>query len=94
MIKEDEEEYKLDIEQPHDKVYRIILSNKEEAAKFINKSLKIQKSQLKGNDIEKYSTRFVTNDFKIKESDIIYKKKGEDIFFLIEHQSSVDYSMA
>ena len=94
MIKEDEEEYKLDIEQPHDKVYRIILSNKEEAAKFINKSLKIQKSQLKGNDIEKYSTRFVTNDFKIKESDIIYKKKGEDIFFLIEHQSSVDYSKA
>lgn len=27
------------------------------------------------------------------ESDIIYKKKDEDIFFLIEYQSKIDYSM-
>ena len=24
---------------------------------------------------------------------MVYRKKGEDIFFLIEHQSTIDYSM-
>lgn len=94
MVNEDSEEYILKTNQAHDKIYRIILGNKEEAANFINKNLKLKKFPLSSKDIEKYSTKFITNDFKSKESDIIYKKKGEDIFFLIEHQSSVDYSMA
>ncbi len=44
-------------------------------------------------DIEKYSTRFITSEFENSESDIAYRKKGTSIFFLIEHQSKVDYSM-
>ncbi len=55
------------------------LENKEEA--------------LKEQDIEKYSGKFITNNFKYTETDVIYRKKGEDIFFLIEHQSTIDYSM-
>lgn len=94
MVNEDSEEYGLKADQPHDKIYRIILGNKEEAANFINKNLKLKKFPLCAKDIEKYSTKFITSDFKSKESDIIYKKKGEDIFFLIEHQSTIDYSMA
>lgn len=80
MIKEDEEEYKLDIEQPHDKVYRIILSNKEEAAKFINKSLKIQKSQLKGNDIENIVQGLLQMILKLK-NQILYTRKKVKIYF-------------
>ena len=32
-------------------------------------------------------------DFKYKQVDIVYKIKGEEIYFLVEHQTKVDYSM-
>lgn len=95
-LMEKEQEYKLEIKeenQDHDKTYRMILSDKDEASKLINKTLKLGKYKLNENDIEKYTNRFITNDYKNRETDIVFRKKDENIFFLIEHQSKIDYSM-
>ncbi len=75
-----------------DKVFRKILDDKQEASKLINKALKL-KNKLTPKDIEKYNSSFVTNELKNEESDIIYKLKDKNVFFLIEHQTKVDYSM-
>ena len=90
MVKEDEAEYEIEVNQPHDKVYKIILGDKGEAANFISKSLNIE---IGPKDIEKYTTHFITNNFRNKDTDVVYKLKDQKIFFLIEHQSSVDYAM-
>ncbi len=98
VLREDSETYQYDkqrIYHKHDKIFREILEDKKEVASFINKALKIENGQsaLKETDIEKYNRKFVTHNFKYAETDIVYRKKGEDIFFLIEHQSTIDYSM-
>lgn len=98
VLREDSETYQYDkqrIYHKHDKIFREILEDKKEVANFINKTLKIEseKSALKETDIEKYNRKFITHNFKYAEPDIVYRKKGEDIFFLIEHQSTIDYSM-
>lgn len=77
--------------QYHDKIFREILNNKQELESFMKKYLKCQ--NIKAQDIEKYDTKFVTKELKIKESDIIYKVKEKNVFILIEHQSTVDYYM-
>ena len=86
---------KKKINNPHDKIFKEILDIKEEVVRFINKNLNIEntKYELQEEDLEKYNRNFITNQFENMESDIIYKKKDEDIFFLIEHQSKIDYSM-
>lgn len=75
----------------HDKIFRKILDNKQEAVNFINKTLKLE---IKQENLEKYNSSFITNDLINQESDVIYKMKNKNIFFLIEHQTKVDYSMA
>ena len=78
--------------QKHDKIFKEILDNKKEAVKFLNSHFKL-KSKLKEEDIEKYTRKFVLPNLENRESDIIYKLKEKHIFFLIEHQSKLDYSM-
>lgn len=82
--------------QYKDKGYKMILDDKTEAVQLINHALKIEntKYEIKKEEIEKYNSSFITQNFKSKESDLVYKKKGENIFFLIEQQSQIDYSMA
>ena len=80
------------IKQPHDKIFKLVLDNKEEVAKLINRELKLKK-KIRKEDIEKYNSSFISKRFKNLESDIVYKKKDKNIFFLIEHQSKIDYSM-
>ncbi len=86
---------KKKINQPHDKMFKEILEDKEETVKFINEILKLEgtDNELKKDDIEKYNREFITDEFSNIEADIIYKKKEQNIFFLIEHQSTIDYSM-
>ena len=89
-------EYKFvkeEINQPHDKIFKDILDDKSEAIEFLNTNLKIKNTpnELKVIDIEKYNRKFITHDFINMESDIIYKKLDEDIFFLIEHNYSMPY---
>lgn len=88
-----EEQEKYYINNDHDKFFRSILDDKLEAVKFINKTLKLQPN-LEPEDIEKYTSSFVTQELKSQESDIVYKQKGKNVFFLIEHQTKVDYRMA
>ena len=45
------------------------------------------------NEIEKYNSSFISEELKNSESDVVYKMKNENVFFLIEHQTKIDYSM-
>ncbi len=95
ILREDEETYKLSnerINNDHDKVFRSVLDDKREVAKFINKTLKLE-IPIMEEELEKYNSSFVTMGLKNQEADIIYKLKGKDIFFLIEHQTKMDYTM-
>ena len=92
------EEYNIGekiVNQPHDKIFKEVLDDKEETVKFINEALKIKNTKyaLDEKDIEKYNRKFITDNFLNMESDVIYKKKNQNVFFLIEHQSTIDYSM-
>ena len=91
-VAEESKKYTYDKNNEHDKVFRDILSIKEEALALINKALK-NKEKIE-EEIELYNNRFITSKFKERESDIIYKVKNKNVFFIIEHQSTIDYSMA
>lgn len=98
ILKEDGETYiylRKEPHQAHDKIFKEILDNKKESIYFVNEMLKLKntKYKLEEKDIEKYNRKFITNDFSNIESDVIYKKTDQNIFFLIEHQSTIDYSM-
>ena len=78
------------VNNEHDKVFRKILSDKIEVTKFLNEQLKIN---LKPGDIEQYNTSYINTLMQNEEADVVYKLKGKNEFFLIEHQSKVDYRM-
>lgn len=44
--------------------------------------------------MQKCDTEYITKEKEKLESDILYKLKEKEIYFLIEHQSTVDFSMA
>ena len=98
IVKEESEKYTLNTEKINekkinnedDKVCRKMLDIKIEASEFINKKLNIN---LKPEQLEKYNRSFVTSDFENRESDIVYRIKGKNIFFIIEHQTKKDASM-
>ncbi len=93
-LHEDNEEYYYDekINNADDKIFRDLLSDKEEAVKFINKFFEI-KRQLKKDDLESYNSSYITKEYENRESDIVYKIKNTNTFILIEHQSYVDELM-
>ena len=98
VLMEDGESYTYEEKesyQPHDRIFKEILDDKREAVTFLNEMLKLKntKYKLEEKDIEKYNRNFITNDFSNMESDVTYKKIDQNIFFLIEHQSTIDYSM-
>ncbi len=69
-----------------------ILENKKEAAEFINRAIKLYEP-IKPGDLISYNKEYITNLFEIREADIVYKFKNNNVFFLIEHQRKIDYSM-
>ena len=79
----------------HDHMFKRILSDKKEVVDFLNSKLKLKgtKDLLNENDIEEYKRDFITYDFDNMYTDIIYRVKNRQVFFLIEHQSTIDYSM-
>lgn len=85
-----EEDCAYHVGKEHDRVFRTLLDNKSDTVKFINKALNIK---LKEDDIEKYNSNFVNKIFQNQEADIVYKMKNRGIFFLIEQQTKIDYSM-
>ena len=80
------------INNEHDKIFRKILDYKKETVKFLNKVLKPPR-KLTVDDIEKFNSKFVTDELLNSESDVIYKIKDKEIYILIEHQTKVDHSM-
>ena len=78
------------INNEHDKVFRKILSDKIEVTKFLNEQLK---TNLKPEDIEQYNSSYINTLMQNEEADVVYKLKSKNEFFLIEHQSKVDYRM-
>lgn len=94
-LNDTKEEYKIEkTHQYHDKVFKEILDNKKEFVNFIKRYTKYKTVDLKENNIERYNRKFITSNFSAKESDIIYKVKGRDVFIIVEHQSTIDYKMA
>lgn len=69
------------------------MSNKKEIVKLINKYLE-PKEKITEEMIERYDTKFITTSYEEKESDIVFKLKNREVFFLIEHQTKVDKLMA
>ena len=68
------------INNEHDKIFRKILNVKTEVADFINDALNL-KNKITEDQIEKYTSSFVTVSLKNQESDVIYKLKNKSIFF-------------
>lgn len=91
-VNESMEVYTCEVENEHDKIFKDILNDKEEARKFINKYLELEIPILK-DKIELYNSSYITEAYRSKESDVVYKMKDKNIFFLIEHQSTIDLSM-
>ena len=91
-VREEETQYVIEKpkKQKHDKIFKEILDNKREGAKIISKKSDYKISE---SEIEKYNRKFVLPELENRESDVIYKLKGKPVFFLIEHQTKVDYSM-
>ena len=81
------------VNNKHDKIFKTILENKEEASNFISKALELEE-KIKEGDLEKYNSSFITSNFEAQESDIIYKIKGKKVFIIIEHQTKIDFSMS
>lgn len=78
------------VHQKHDKSFKFILANQDEMSKFLSQFLgfKVELEKL-----EEQKNTFVNDKFQKSESDVIYKIKDTEIYFLIEHQSSVDKNM-
>ena len=74
----------------HDKSFKFILASTEEMARFLSGFLGVE---LKNEKLEEQKTAFINENFEKMESDIIYKIKDTEIYFLIEHQSSIDRNM-
>ena len=96
-VREESERYNLEnteeIDRKHDKMFRDLLSRKKEMAKLINQFLGI-KEKIIEKDLIQCHTDHVTKYYENRQSDVIYKLKNRQIYFLVEHQSSVDIDMA
>ena len=78
------------IHDVHDKLYRDFLNDKVEFSLFLKQFLNID---ICPDDLIKYNNTFITEDYKNRHSDIVYKVKNENLYILLEHQSSIDDSM-
>ena len=92
FIAEKSAKYKIEeVKNLHVKIFRKLLSDKKEAIQIINSIL--EKTKLEPKDIEQYNSSFISEDLRNSEADIVYKQKDKDIYYLIEHQTYIDYSM-
>ncbi len=92
-LNDTKEEYEItEIKNPHDKIFRKALDKKENAVQIINEFLE-KEDKITKKDIEKYNSSYISNKLRNSEADIVYKMKNENVFFIIEHQTRIDYSM-
>ena len=98
-VAEEGETYNLEVktqeknkDKKHDKLVKPILKKPEEMAKIINEFLE-PSVEVKSENLVKYTNSYITQKYKSKEADIVYKLKNEEVFFLVEHQSTIDKKM-
>lgn len=93
LLNDNEVEYQfVKINHPHDKICRKALDKKKDAVKIINRILN-EGEKISASEIEKYTSSYISDELRNSESDVVYKLKNENVFFLIEHQTKIDYSM-
>ena len=98
-LKENESKYFAEDEKmqhSNDKIMRSILKAKKQVATCLNKWLKIEdKYKITENELEEVTENYITKNWDDRTTDIVYKdKKYEGVFYLIEHQTEINYSMA
>ena len=84
---EESSEYILD--KKHDKMFKEILHNKKEMKEFIKEFIWHDFN----GELELQNGEYITKFGSRKLVDILYRIKGQDIYFLIEHQTKIDYNM-
>lgn len=95
QLAEESAEYKLEQAEKkysHDKLIKNILQDTKEVAELINQFVE-PREEVKKEDLVRYTNSYITKKYKAKEADLVYKLKKQEVFFLIEHQSSIDYNM-
>ena len=95
QLAEGSAEYKIEQKKNkdrHDKLAKSILKDEKEMAKFINEFLE-PNEKVDSKDLIKYTNSYITKRYNKKEADLVYKLKNEEVFFLVEHQSSIDNNM-
>ena len=76
----------------HDTIFKELLEDREEFKSFIEDFVGFN---LEENNLEVQNKEFRTKlGLKTKYVDILYKIKEEETFILIEHQSTIDYTMS
>ena len=66
-----------------------ILQNKEEVSELINQFLD-PREKIKKEELISYQNSYIIRKHQYKEVSFIYKLRKQEIFFLIEHQSSIN----
>ena len=96
LIKEDEEQYNPKsnsiTSSEHDKLFKKILENREQTAKFLDMVLGSGKD-ITAKNLELYNKEFITDKFEKNETDIVYKVTNINVYIIIEHQSTADRTM-
>ena len=72
-------------------MFKKILELPKEVESAIRKVVDLE--QYEKLEIESVRNEFVTEDYKGKQVDVLYKLKGKEVYFLIEHQSKNDQYM-
>ena len=96
ILEDPQENIQEATQHSNDKIMRTILKDRAQAAICLNKWLKVKEGyEIKAEELEEMTESYITSDLENRESDIVYKdKKYEGVFYLIEHQTKVDYQMA
>ena len=95
ILQETEETYEYEgTNKPHDKLIKDVLNTSKEFSEFINYFIAENESQkIEENNVEQIKNSFITKNYYSKKIDILYKQKNKEIYYLVEHQSKIDYSM-
>lgn len=80
------------VDNIHDELIKNILKDKIEFTEFINNFLELR-SIVKAIELIKYSSMYIDRRKDKKETDIIYKLRNRDLFFLVKYRSVVDYKI-
>ena len=95
IVQETQEKYETETTNyPHDKLIKDVLNTPKEFSEFINNFIaETEEEKIEEKEIEQINNSYITNNYKTKEIDILYKQKEKEIYYLVEHQSTIDYSM-